>query len=84
MLTDGIAGPLESEQQQYAQKITSASIRLIKLVSDILNISRLELNRIKVESSPTDANKLIQAYLDELAPVAESRSAVIKFAHVRI
>lgn len=80
MLTDGIAGPLATEQQQYAQKITGASIRLIKLVSDILNISRLELNRIKVESSPTNANELIQNYLDELTPVATARNAVIHFA----
>ncbi len=79
MLTDGIAGPLKPRQQEYVTKITSASIRLIKLVGDILNISRLELNRIKIESTPTDVNQLIKTYLEELAPMAQANCAAINF-----
>jgi PAS domain S-box-containing protein len=79
MLTDGIAGPLSKTQNAYVNKITVASIRLIKLVSDILNISRIELNRIKIDSSPTDANALIRNCLDELAPVIKSKTATVIF-----
>lgn len=79
MLTDGIAGQLSGDQQAYVDKITSASVRLIKLVGDILNISRLELNRIKIEASPTDANALIQSCIDELMPVAKAKAAQINF-----
>jgi signal transduction histidine kinase len=79
MLTDGIAGPLEKKQAWYVNKITNASIRLIKLVGDILNISRLELNRIKIEAKPADANQLIQTHLEELAPIANSKGVTIRF-----
>lgn len=79
MLSDGIAGMLTGDQQAYVDKITNASIRLIKLVGDILNISRLELNRIKIESNPTDPNVLIQACIDELLPVAQTKHATINF-----
>ncbi len=79
MLTGGMAGPLGTKQKHYVNKITFASVRLIKLVSDILNISRLELNRIKVNSTPTDANKLIKDRLAELAPIAKSKGAHIEF-----
>lgn len=79
MLSDGIAGKLSDGQQEYVGKITNASVRLIKLVGDILNISRLELNRIKIESSPTDPNLLVQLCIDELAPVATSKHAQISF-----
>jgi len=79
MLSDGIAGPLEKTQQSYVSKITTASVRLIKLVSDILNISRVELNRIKINSSPTDANALIRNCLDELAPVIKAKEASVTF-----
>jgi PAS domain S-box-containing protein len=80
MLSDGLAGPLATKQKTYVNKITFASVRLIKLVGDILNISRLELNRIKVNSSPTDANKLIKDRMSELAPIAKSRGTQIDFA----
>lgn len=80
MLTDGIAGPLDKKQRWYVNKITNASVRLIKLVGDILNISRLELNRIKIEVKPTDANKLIQSYLEELAPIANGKGVTIRFS----
>lgn len=80
MLTDGIAGPLAQEQGAYVNKITDASIRLIKLVGDILNISRLELDRITIEPQSTDANALIQRCVDELEPLASARGGKIKFS----
>lgn len=79
MLTDGIAGPLAKTQQSYVSKITSASVRLIKLVSDILNISRMELNRIRIDSSPCDANALIRNCLEELTPVIKAKGATVIF-----
>jgi PAS domain S-box-containing protein len=73
MLTDGIAGPLGELQQNYVQKITDGSVRLIKLVGDILNISRLELNRIKVDTSPTNVDTLIESCMDEMASIAKAK-----------
>jgi len=79
MLSDGIAGPLEKKQQQYVRKMTHASIRLIKLVGDILNISRLELNKLKIDAVENDPNKLIKACLDELAPIGAEKGIKIIF-----
>jgi len=79
MLTDGVAGPVADQQQPYIQKITNASTRLIKLVGDILNISRLELNRIKIEPTSTDVNELIKTHLEELTPAALSRGVKLEF-----
>ena len=79
MLSDGIAGPLDRTQLTYVRKITGASVRLIKLVGDILNISRLELNRIKVEARPCNVNDLIATYTEELAPLAQSKGIQVHF-----
>jgi PAS domain S-box-containing protein len=79
MLTDGIAGPLGDLQMDYVSKITGASIRLIKLVGDILNISRMELNRIKIDTTPCDSGRLIRDCIDELTPIAERKTAKIIF-----
>ncbi len=79
MLTDGIVGPLTKPQFSYVQKMTGASVRLIKLVGDILNISRMELNRIKIDAVPSDVNELIQGCLDELAPIIATKSTRVSF-----
>lgn len=79
MLTDGMAGQLEKTQHQYASNMTTASIRLIKLVGDILNISRLELERLKIQPVATDINGLISQHLMELEPIAEQRSISMTF-----
>lgn len=79
MLQGGMAGKLEPIQQEYVDKMTNASVRLIKLVGDILNISRLELNRIRVDALPTDATTLIQTHIDELAPAAKAKGVRVRF-----
>jgi PAS domain S-box-containing protein len=79
MLSDGIAGPLEELQFAYVSKITGASVRLIKLVGDILNISRLELNRIKIDCTPSDANELIRSSIEEVGPLIKEKGITVSF-----
>lgn len=79
MLTEGFLGPLSPDQGNHVQKITSASDRLIRLVSDILNISRLELDRINIEPQAVDANELIQMHIDELLPLAQEKQIRLTF-----
>lgn len=79
MLSDGVAGKLQAKQSAYVERITGASVRLIKLVSDILNVSRLELDRVKIVPETTDVNQLIQAHIDELTPIANDKQVTVNF-----
>ncbi len=79
LLEDGVAGKLDPVQEAHIKTMTNASIRLIGLVDDILSISRVTLNRIRVNAKPTDPNKLIRAGIDEVRPSAEKKGAAITF-----
>ena len=79
ILEDGIAGPLDPRQENHIRTMTSASIRLIGLVDDILSISRLTLNRIRINAKPTDPNKLVNACIDEATPFAQAQHATVTF-----
>lgn len=79
ILAGGLVGQLTAEQKDYANRITAASIRMIGLVGDILNVSRIELGRVKVEPVSTDVNRLIRAQLKETTPVAKVKRVALHF-----
>lgn len=70
-LASGEAGPLNAQQQLYAQKIVRNSQRVIKLVDALLNVSRIELGTFAVEPAPTDLAAVARAVVEELRPQAE-------------
>lgn len=79
ILEEGIVGSLDPSQEKHIRTMTRASVRLIELVDDILSISRVTLNRIRVNAKPADPNRLITACVDEALPIAEAKGATLLF-----
>lgn len=79
VLEDGLAGPLAPQQEHHVQTMTNASIRLIDLVDDILRISRISLNRIRINAEPTDPNMIIQSCVDEDESTTRAKHVTILF-----
>lgn len=79
MLSDGLLGPLEPAQLEHVRRINAASIRLIKLVGNILNISRIELDRIRLDTAMADISELTQEIVTELQPIAQEKNIRIKY-----
>lgn len=79
VLQDGMAGDLTPKQETHVRTMTTASVRLIELVDDILRISRISLNRLKVTTEPTDPNELIRTCVEEAKPIAREKGATIAF-----
>src|SRR3989344_7274672 len=48
LLTDNIAGPLNPKQKEYLDLLAVANERMINLVNDLLNISRIEQGRLQL------------------------------------
>lgn len=79
MLAKGQVGELTGQQKDYLEKVEISTERMIRLVGDILNVSRIELGRIKIEPIPTDVHALIKSHLDEIAPLAAAKKVMISF-----
>ena len=79
VLEEGLAGTLDPKQESHIRTMTQASIRLIDLVDDILRISRISLNRIKVNAAPSSPNELIQKCIENIKPIIETRDTKISF-----
>lgn len=66
MLLDGDAGKMVAEQEEFVRIIDDSNERMISLVNDLLNISRIESGRIIVEPHPSSIADLVKGVIEEL------------------
>jgi len=57
----------------------SAADRLIKMVKDFLNVSRLDQGRLKYELAAVDACNVTDSVVKELLPLAEGKNLYLKY-----
>lgn len=58
-------GPLNSEQKNYLELLKASNIKSIKLVNNLLDVSRIESNRMVFEKKPFDLKQLTKEVLSE-------------------
>lgn len=66
MLLNKPDGTLSEKQKTYLERTSATIERLIKLVNDMLNVSRIESGKINIERSQTDLGKLISDVVSEM------------------
>lgn len=64
---------LTEEQREYAHTICTSAETLLALVSDILDLSRIEAGRIELESVPFDLLETVEEAVDVVAPDCHAR-----------
>ena len=66
-------GKLVGKQKKVLKNIFTSSERLIKIVNDLLNLSRIELGKIEVEKEPVKIEKLVESVCQETKPQAQEK-----------
>ncbi len=79
MLLNEDVGGLNSGQKDYVEKLQESTLRLIKLVNEFLNVSRLESGRLKIEPELTQFEDLIEKVIADLKPLIEERGCKVVF-----
>lgn len=77
MTLQGDAGALNETQKLYLDRAYNSVNRLIKLVNDMLNISRIESGRITVELQKVDLCKIAQEVITDVQPKAKEQGVHI-------
>lgn len=66
MLLNQTVENLSEKQRTYLERIFASTEGLIKLVNDMLNISRIESGRLTIEPVTTDIGKLVSGVVTEM------------------
>lgn len=78
MMLDGDVGKVSKEQAELLNQVSQSTERMIDLVNKLLNISRIESGRVRVDPKPTDLNQLWDNVIFELTPLVKERSLEFK------
>ena len=83
MALAGKGGPVSAKQKYYLQRTYSATERMIKLVNDMLNVSRIESGRIALDLSELNMRGLCLEVLHEVKPRVSEVGINIKFSVIK-
>lgn len=71
MTLEGRGGPISEKQKHYLQGAYTSVDRLIRLVSDMLNVSRIDAGRVTLQLGVVDLRKIVQEVFEEVMPHAQ-------------
>src|SRR5438128_4415024 len=78
LLRDGVPGPLTEKQERLMDIISQSSERLLGLVNQILEMSRLRAGLVELDRKPLNLAWLVDRVVDELHPRAEEAGVTLE------
>jgi signal transduction histidine kinase len=79
MMLEGDAGKLTHAQKEFVGYAFGSSERMVNLISDLLNVSRLQAGRFLIQTKPTDLVKMITDEIRQLEEHAKSKHISLTF-----
>ena len=73
ILLQGLAGPLNAEQQTQLGMVQGSARHLLALINDVLDISKIEAGELKVGHAPFDLRAVIDRALGVVRPSADAK-----------
>ncbi|MBC7999478.1 MAG: response regulator [Leptolyngbya sp.] len=69
----GDAGKISNEQRGHMNTMHNNTVRLLQLISGLLDFSRLEAGRIEMRPEATNINELTQSILSDFSPATSQK-----------
>ena len=78
LLREKVSGPLNDKQRRLVEIISAGSDRLLGLVNQILEVSRLRAGVLPIQRVRLDLNKVVGRAVDELKPTADHTGVALE------
>ena len=80
LLAEQLEGPLNEKQQRFIQHIHKDSLHLLELINDVLDISKIEADRLELRPEAFDFTALVAESLASIRSLAEAKSHKLETA----
>ncbi len=77
MVLEGDAGKLNNNQYKLLEQSFFSAQRMVYLIGDLLNLSRLSTGKFVIEAKPLDLSNVVQAEIDQLRETAKAREVTL-------
>jgi len=77
-MLDGLAGPLQPKQHTYLERVKANAERLSRMISDLLDLSRILFGALHIHRASMSLNDLAQETLDQLQLIADRKSVTLQ------
>lgn len=79
MILEGDAGEINETQRKFLNQSYISSQRMVYLISDLLNVSRLKTGKFVIEPKPTYLPTVVESEIEQLQETAKSRGLKVEF-----
>jgi signal transduction histidine kinase len=79
MILEGSYGKLDTKQKQPVESIYESNERLIRLVNDLLNVSRIESGKIEMKWEQGSVEEIIKSVVEELRIKTKEKNVELVF-----
>ncbi len=77
LLADSVYGPLSDRQRKYVEKIHNAGLHLLRLINDVLDLSRIEAGYLNIVLASVALDALVNDVLSLLKPLADKKGITL-------
>jgi len=79
MVVEGDAGKISETQKKLLDQAFTSSQRMVYLIADLLNVSRLKTGKFIIESKPTQLADVIETEISQLTETAKGRGLELTY-----
>lgn len=79
MILDGDAGKITKQQREFIEYAFGGSQRMMHLISDLLNVSRMSAGKFRLEKTEVDVVNMVAEEVEQLKQAAAAKGLVLKF-----
>ena len=79
MVVEGDAGKISKQQKELLEQAFLSSQRMVYLISDLLNVSRLRTGKFVIENKPTQLASIVEAEVNQLQEAAKSNNQTLEY-----
>lgn len=80
-MLDGVTGSLTEQQSHYLSRVKYNINRLTRMITDLLDLSRIEAGRVELRLEPVPVAGLIEDVVENLRSMTDKKSLILEVLH---